>query len=54
MVCRINGANVSPSHRRSIRKDAQRRRTRRCVKAEDTASDVEGRRDAAIICKTYH
>ena len=54
VVCRINGANVSLRHRRSPRKDAQRRRTRRCVKVADTASDVEGRRGAAIICKTYH
>ena len=52
-VCRINGANVSLRHRRSSRKDAQRRRTRRCVKAEDDASGVEGQRDVAIICKTY-
>ena len=54
VVCRMNGANVSPSHRRSPRKDAQRRRTRRCVKAEDAASGVEGRRDVAIIHKTDH
>ena len=35
VVWRMNGADVSPSHRRPTRKDAQRRRIRRCVKAED-------------------
>ncbi len=54
VVCRTNGVRVSPRHRRSNRRDAQRRRTHRCVEAENTASGVEGRRDPAIICKTGH
>ena len=37
-----------------FRKDAQQRRTRRCVKAEDTASVVEGRGDTAIIGAAGH
>ena len=54
VVCRMNGANVSPEASALSREDAQRRRTRRCVKAEDDASGVEGQRDVAIICKTHH
>jgi len=34
-------------------KDAQRRRIRRCVEAEDTAGGVEGRRDAVTISVTH-
>jgi hypothetical protein len=35
-------------------KDAQRRRSLGCVKAEDVARDVEGRRDTASISATDH
>jgi len=35
-------------------KDAQRRRSLNCVKAEDAASGVEGRRDTASISATDH
>jgi|GEM_PF-6773153 len=50
-------AEVVPGCRRVIGifgKDAQRRRSLDCVKAEDTAKGVEGRRDTASISATDH
>ena len=54
MRCRVSVVALSARHRRHLARTYNEGASGRCVKAEDAARGVEGRRGGRKTCATVH